>query len=112
MQSMFENNKVQTMQLVWLGAPSGDCTLPALWNQNTNHYVGNLRDMNPIEYMKPCSKLIGVVFEGFQRCLITHRLKEESSNEYDNDLFIFQFTNFQYMLFRMMTYIENITLRA
>ena len=24
-----------------------------------NHYVGNLRDMNHIEYMKPCSKLTG-----------------------------------------------------
>jgi hypothetical protein len=70
-------------------------------------YVGHLYDINHIEYMKPCTELTGLVFEGFRRCLITDRHKEETGDEFDNDLFVFQFANLQYMLFRMMTYIEK-----
>eukprot|EP00978_Attheya_sp_CCMP212_P048559 scaffold542499_cov59-Attheya_sp.AAC.2 len=73
----------------------------------SNHYVGHLRDVNHIEYMKPCTELTGTVFEGFRRCLITDQHKEESGDEFDNDLFVFQFANLQYMLFCMMTYIEK-----
>ena len=63
--------------------------------------------MNPIESTNPRSKVTGVIFEGFRRRLITNLHKEQSSNKYDNNLFVFKFANLQYMLFRIMAYIEK-----
>ena len=41
-----------------------------------NHYVGNLRNMNHIEYMNPCSKLTGF-FNDFEDNLLPIDTKKD-----------------------------------
>ena len=63
--------------------------------------------MNSPEYMNPCCMIYSRVYEGFWRCLSNDWNKEEANDKYENDLFVFQFDNYQNMLFCMMTYIQK-----
>eukprot|EP00978_Attheya_sp_CCMP212_P016432 scaffold43029_cov53-Attheya_sp.AAC.1 len=68
-----------------------------------NPYVAHLKEINTPDSMKPCRKLKGLIYESFRRCLVM----DEHMDETNHDLFIFQMANMQYMLFRMMTYVEK-----
>eukprot|EP00978_Attheya_sp_CCMP212_P025656 scaffold82909_cov35-Attheya_sp.AAC.1 len=67
-----------------------------------NPYVAHLMEINTPASMKPCCKLTGVIYKGFPRSL-----RDQQDEDTGNDSFLFQLANMQYMLFRMMTYIEK-----
>ena len=73
----------------------------------SNHYIRHHCEINSPEQIKPCCILTGSVYEEFLKYLITDQNKKETNDKNDDDFFVLQFSSFQYMFLRMMTYIKS-----